>query len=110
MRRLTPIPHHRRHQTVGVRRVELGIRAVRTASAMAVRPKHASSGQPRPFILRVGAVPSQFDRAEGASSDQKHKEISDFHDRHDGHADMGAMPTALDAIMPARAEVNRRTI
>jgi hypothetical protein len=73
MRRLTPIPHHRRHQTVGVRRVELGIRAVRTASAMAVRPKHASSGQPRPFILRVGAAPSQFDRAEGASSDQKHK-------------------------------------
>jgi hypothetical protein len=51
MRRMTPIPHHRRDQTVGVRRVELGIRAVRTATTMAVRPKYASSGAAQAFHL-----------------------------------------------------------
>ena len=79
MRRMTPIPHHRRDETVDVRRAELGIRAVRTETTIAVKPRGAPSGQPRPFILRVGAPPSQFDKAGGTSSDQKHKETSDLH-------------------------------
>ena len=41
MRRMTPIPHHRRDETVGVRRAELGIRAVRTETMMAVKPGRA---------------------------------------------------------------------
>ena len=53
MRRMTPIPHHRRDETVGVRRAELGIRAVRTETMIAVKPGRATSGLPRPFILRV---------------------------------------------------------
>ena len=51
MRRMTPISHHRRDETVSVRRAELGIRAVRTETMIAVKPGRA--GQPRPFILRV---------------------------------------------------------
>ena len=38
MRRMTPIPHHRRDETVGVRRAELGIRAVRTETMIVVKP------------------------------------------------------------------------
>jgi hypothetical protein len=53
MRRMTPIPHHRREETVGVRRAELGIRAVRTETMIAVKPGRETSGLPRPFILRV---------------------------------------------------------
>jgi hypothetical protein len=53
MRRMTPIPHHRREGTVGVRRVELRIRAVRTKTMRAVKPGRATSGLPRPFIMRV---------------------------------------------------------
>jgi hypothetical protein len=54
MRRMTPIPHHRRDETVGVRRAALGIRAVRTKTRIAVTPGRATSGLPKPFILRVG--------------------------------------------------------
>ena len=79
MRRMTPLPHNRRDETVGVPRTELGIHAVRTETTMAVRPKRAPWGQPRPFTLESGAASSQFDRAGSASSDQKHKETSTHH-------------------------------
>ena len=55
MRRRTPIPHNRRDETVGVRRAELGIRAVRTETTMAVRPKRAPSGAARAFHLESRA-------------------------------------------------------
>jgi hypothetical protein len=55
MRRMTPIPQHRRDETVGVRRAELGIRAVRTETTMAVRPKRAPSGAAQPFHLESRA-------------------------------------------------------
>ena len=48
---MTPIHHHRRDETVDVRRAELGIRAGRTKTTMAVRPKHTPSGAARAFHL-----------------------------------------------------------
>jgi hypothetical protein len=53
MRAVTPIPHLRREETVGIRRAELGIRAVRTETRITLKPGRATSGLPRPFILRV---------------------------------------------------------
>jgi len=55
MRRMTPIPHHQRDGAVGVRRAELGIRAVRTETMMAVKPKRASSGAAQAFHLESQA-------------------------------------------------------
>jgi hypothetical protein len=51
LRRMTPIPHHRRDETVDGRRAELGIQAVRTETTMAVRPKRAPSGAAHAFHL-----------------------------------------------------------
>jgi hypothetical protein len=48
---MTPIHHNRRAETVNVRRAELGIRAGRTKSTMAVRAKHTPSGAARAFHL-----------------------------------------------------------
>jgi hypothetical protein len=55
MRRMTPISHNRRDETVGVRRTELGIRAGRPKSTMAVRPMRAPSGASRAFHLESRA-------------------------------------------------------
>jgi hypothetical protein len=55
MRQMTPIPHHRRDETVGVRRAKLGIQAVRTETTMAVRPKRAPSGAAQAFHLESRA-------------------------------------------------------
>ena len=55
MRRMTPIPHHRRDETVDGRRVELGIQAVRPEATMAVRPKRAPSGVAQVFHLESRA-------------------------------------------------------
>jgi hypothetical protein len=57
MRRMPPIPHHRRDEPLGVRRAALGIRAERTKSMIAVTPGRATSGLPSPFILRVERGP-----------------------------------------------------
>ena len=55
MRRMTPIPHNRRDETVGVRQTELGIRAGRTKSTLAVRPMRAPSGAAWAFHLESRA-------------------------------------------------------
>jgi hypothetical protein len=52
---MTPLPRRRRDETVGVRRAELGIRAVRTETTMAVRPKCAPSGIAHAFHLESRA-------------------------------------------------------
>jgi hypothetical protein len=55
MRQMTPIPHHRRDKTVGVRRAKLGIRAVRTETTMTVRPKRAPSEAAQAFHVESRA-------------------------------------------------------
>ena len=57
MRRMTPSPHHRHDGTVGLRRAELGIWAVRTGTRMAVKPKRTSSGAAQAFHFDSRARP-----------------------------------------------------